>query len=292
MSFYDDIAGVVTGSAAGGGFPWGSVVQGALGFLGNEQTNSANAEMAQQMMSFQERMSNTAHQREVADLKAAGLNPMLSALRSGATTPPGAQATMTNSAAAGVQSAAQGAQIDNIKAATDKTRAEAELIRSQIPEAAQRIATGAASAEHLKATADNIRQEMTAFTTRWEKLKEEIAQIREQQRSTRADINLKEQQFFSVRPAEIAKLNAEALKLTHEAKIAGLKVPEAVAEAAFFRGPDAKSAMYYRFAPKNIVSAASGAAGAAIDDLREGSNALRDWFKDKKLRDFYKGPYK
>lgn len=44
---------------------------------------------AEKQMLFQERLSNTAHEREVADLQRAGLNPVLSAGGQGASTPSG-----------------------------------------------------------------------------------------------------------------------------------------------------------------------------------------------------------
>ena len=54
-------------------------------------SNAFNAEQAQINRDYQTFMSNTAHQREVADLQAAGLSPVLSA-NAGASTPGGAQA--------------------------------------------------------------------------------------------------------------------------------------------------------------------------------------------------------
>lgn len=57
------------------------------------QVNAFNAQEAQKNRDWQERMSNTAHQREVKDLIQAGLNPVLSAGGQGAVTGSGAVAS-------------------------------------------------------------------------------------------------------------------------------------------------------------------------------------------------------
>ena len=111
--------------------PISGLVSGAASAYGAYQQTKASEDMARDQMKFQERMSSTAHQREVNDLRAAGLNPILSA-NGGASSPGGAMGQPQNIAASGINSAIAYKQMKssiNLQdAQTAKTNAETNPI--------------------------------------------------------------------------------------------------------------------------------------------------------------------
>ncbi len=89
--------------------PTTAMIMAGANLLGGLSRNRQAKAAAARQMAFQENMSNTAYQRAMADMRKAGLNPILAGKLGGASTPGGATYQPTNVGSEAVEGAMRGA---------------------------------------------------------------------------------------------------------------------------------------------------------------------------------------
>lgn len=183
MSFLGNLVGGITGGV--GGFisdavsPLLSAGNGMLGdaltggAISNAKavadTNQMQMQQAQKQMDFQERMSNSAYQRAVVDMRAAGLNPALAYQNGPASAPSGAQAQLTaprpGDVGAGLFNSAKTIatmipEIENTKSQTSLNQANADVADVQ----AQKLTANAKESEANTAYTSQLQEKAAADT--------------------------------------------------------------------------------------------------------------------------------
>lgn len=111
-------------------FPWiAAAIAATAGasVWGAHSANRASRDSSREQMAFQERMSSTAHQRQMQDMQKAGLNPALAAKYGGASTPGGASFTAQNEMSGLPESVTTGLSVARFKLEKAQTLSQIEM---------------------------------------------------------------------------------------------------------------------------------------------------------------------
>lgn len=206
-----------------------SIVGGLINRGGQNSANRQNIRLQHDEQAFEERLSNTAVTRAMADYRNAGLNPMLAGMNP-ASTPGVAPARVENSlgelgrgvssaGAVALNTAMAKAQIANVQANTAKTAMDTKVVEAQLP--------------------------WTGYTARatTENLERQGAMLQEQVRGIIRDNDIKDLDIDQRR--QLQPLLLEAQRLLNQSTKAGIPAKEAEA-ALYSKIPEAKWLLMFR----------------------------------------------
>lgn len=185
-----------------------------------EATNRANAEQAALNRDFQERMSNTAYQRGMTDMRAAGLNPILAYQKGGASSPSGSQAAMSSYEMKG-------------NPAADALNSGLTVLRSRLENANlyQDNKTKQADEKLKDASADNLRAQTVKTAADTEIAKENLSPA--QLAAMKANIDKTVYQSSAGRLARQAGTSAEEISRTTDPLLNSAKKVVSIAKPSF-----------------------------------------------------------
>lgn len=185
---------------------WSAVAAGgasALDFISQERTNAQNRQEASKLRSWQEYMSNTAYRRSVADMRAAGINPIAVYSKGGvgASTPPGAKAQIENptrNLSSHVASAVQAVRVDKENEVRDAQisdlKASANLKNEQAKVAGQNFWLSEAQQENQQSQSVVNSKRRWVEVKRAQLLDEQIKLAKTQVHSAQAEADKRKRQ--------------------------------------------------------------------------------------------------